>query len=65
MDNFWTGYVFGGALGASRLGRRIIGPLLKLFLVGALIAGVIYTCIVFRAATERSRHPHVHSNSTR
>ena len=64
MNNFWTGYGFGGALGASRVGRRMIGPLLKLFLVGVLIAGVMYACIVFRAASERSKHSHVHAHST-
>ena len=33
-------------------------------LVGALIAGLIYASVVFRALNERSKAPHVHANSS-
>jgi hypothetical protein len=31
---------------------------------GALIAGLVYACVVFSALDERSHSPHVHSHST-
>jgi len=38
--------------------------LLVLF-AGCLIAGLIYTVVVFHAIEERSQVPHVHTHSTR
>ncbi len=64
MWNFLTGYGFGGAFGASRLGRSIIKPALKLFMIGAVIAGLIYAYAMFRAVNQRSHSPHVHIHST-
>jgi hypothetical protein len=64
MSNFWTGYGFGGAFGASRFGRKIIKPALKLFIVGVVIAGFIYAYMMFRAVDQRSHSPHVHAHSS-
>lgn len=62
MWNFLTGYGFGGAFGASRCGRRIIKPALRLFFFGVVIAGLIYAYVVFKAVSERSSSPHVHTH---
>jgi flagellar basal body-associated protein FliL len=64
MSNFWTGYGFGGAFGASRLGRRIIKPALKLFIVVIIIAGLIYAFVIFKAVNQRSQPRHVHPHSS-
>ncbi len=65
MSDFSNGYGFGGAFGASRFGRRIIKPVPKLFVLGVVIAGLIYTYVVLNAVRERSLAPHVHTHSTR
>jgi len=62
MWNFLMSFFIGGAIGASRFGRAIM-PALKLVAVGVLIAGLIYTYVVFNAVRERSHHPYVHSHS--
>lgn len=36
-----------------------------LLVLGAVIAGLIYTGVVFKAVSERSQSPHVHAHSTR
>ena len=64
MSDFWNGYGFGGAFGASRFGRRIIKPAIRLFFVGVLVAGLIYAYVVFKAVSERSEQHHVHTHST-
>ena len=64
MSDLWNGYGFGGAFGASRFGRRVIKPALKLFVLGVVIAGLIYTYVVLNAVRERSHDPHVHADST-
>ena len=65
MSDFWNGYGFGGAFGASRFGRRIIKPAIKLFFIAVLVAGLIYAYVVFKAVlSERSNSPHVHTHST-
>jgi hypothetical protein len=48
-------------LGLSRPFRYI---LLVLFL-GCVVAGLIYTAVVFHAINERSHAPHVHTHSAR
>ena len=63
MWEFLMGLLLGDAIGKSFLGR-FVRPLLKLFALGLVIAGLIYACVVFRAATERSHAPHVHAHST-
>ena len=62
MSDFWTGYGFDGAFGASRFGRRVIKLALKLFFVGILVAGLIYAYVVFHAVSERSEPHHVHTH---
>jgi hypothetical protein len=45
------------------LGRPFRYALLALIL-GCLVAGVIYTVVVFHALEDRSQAPHVHAHST-
>jgi cytoskeletal protein RodZ len=40
-------------------------PVLLIFLVGVLAAGLIYARVVFNAVSQRSHAPHVHTNSNR
>ncbi len=35
-----------------------------LFAIGIVLAGLIYTAVVFNALQERNRDPHVHTNRT-
>lgn len=37
--------------------------LFVLVLVGAIVAGMIYACVVFQAISKRSESPHVHTHS--
>jgi hypothetical protein len=60
MWEFLTGFFFARATGLS----RVIRPLMLLFLVGVVIAGLIYAAVVFKAVSERSNSPHVHAHST-
>jgi hypothetical protein len=64
MWNYGNGSSIGDALGALGFGRGFVKPLLKLFLIGVVIAGLIYAYVVFKAVSERSRDPHVHTHST-
>ena len=60
MWEFLTGFFFARATGLSRIMR----PLLLLFFVGCLVAGLIYAYVVFNAVSERSEPHHVHTHST-
>ena len=60
MWEFLMGIFIGRATGLS----RSVKPLLFLFAVGVLIAGLIYTYVFLNAAIERSHDPHVHAHST-
>ncbi len=60
MWNFLLGFLFARATGASQIIRR----LLWIFLLGSVVAGLIYTAVVFHAVTERNRVPHVQRHST-
>jgi hypothetical protein len=60
MWNFLLGFLFARATGAS----RIIRALLLVFLLGSVVAGLIYTAVVFHAITERNQAPHVQHHST-
>lgn len=51
------------ALHRLGMGRPFRAMFLLLF-IGALIAGLIYTVVVFHAISERSHAPHVHTSST-
>jgi len=43
---------------------RIVRLVLVLTFLGAVIAGAIYTYVIFQAVTQRSHSPHVHTSST-
>ncbi len=64
MWNFLLALFVGSAVGSTRTARRLVRPILILFVIGVLIAGLIYACVVFRAASERSHPPHVHAHSS-
>lgn len=40
-------------------------PLVAVFIVGTIVAGLIYAYLVFNAISERSHAPHVHTHSAR
>jgi hypothetical protein len=61
MWNFLIALFVGSAIGSTRTARRLVRPVLILFAIGALIAGLIYAGMVFRAVSERSHAPNVHS----
>jgi hypothetical protein len=60
MWNFLLGFLFARATGTSQIIRR----LLWIFLLGSVVAGLIYTAVVFHALTERNSAPHVQRHST-
>jgi hypothetical protein len=64
MWNFLMSFFIGSAIGASRLGR-FVRPMLKLFTIGIVVAGLVYTYVVLNAVRERSQGHHVHTHSTR
>ena len=64
MWNFLLAFFFGSAVANTRTGRSILRPLLLLFVIGVLAAGIIYALVVFHAVSERSNNPHVHAHST-
>jgi len=64
MWNYENGSSIGDALGALGFGRGFVKPLLKLFLIGVVIAGLIYAYVVFKAVSERNNSSHVHAHST-
>lgn len=65
MWNFLLALFVGSAVGSTRTAQRLVRPLLVLFAIGVVIAGLIYACVVFKAVLERSQAPHVQSHSTR
>ena len=46
------------------LQSRIIRLMLLLVFLGAIVAGAIYTFVIFQAVTQRSHSPHVHPSSS-
>ena len=64
MWNFLVALFVGSAVGSTRTAQRLVRPIVILFVVGVLIAGLIYACAVFREVSERNHAPHVHANST-
>jgi hypothetical protein len=51
-------------LALKKLGlARPLRHLFLLFLLGCLIAGMVYAYVVFKAVSERSEQPHVHAHS--
>lgn len=43
---------------------RIVRLMLLLVFLGAVVAGAIYTYVIFQAITQRSHSPHVHAHSS-
>jgi len=43
---------------------RIVRLMLLLIFLGAVVAGAIYTYVIFQAVTQRSHSPHVHAHSS-
>lgn len=61
MSNIWL-----LLLSRVRLRRpRWFRPFVTVFVVGLIIAGLIYTYVIYQAVNERSHSPHVHAYSTR
>jgi hypothetical protein len=63
MWNFLLALGAGSAIGKTKTAQRFWKPVVILFFVAVLIAGVIYSCVVFKAVSERSNSPHVHAHS--
>ena len=64
MWEFLMGIFIGDALRRSPF-RALIQLALKLLLIGILLAGFIYTYVVFKAVAERSHPRHVQTQRTR
>ena len=64
MWNFLLALFAGSTIGSTRTVRRSVRPVVILFLIGVLVAGVIYVCVVFKAVSERSNKPHVSTHSS-
>jgi hypothetical protein len=60
----FLGHPIAGAIGTTRTARRLLKPAIKLFVLGVVIAGVIYAYVMFKAVYERSQAPNVHIHST-
>ena len=46
------------------LQSRFVRLVLLLVFLGAIVAGAIYTYVIFQAVTQRSHSPHVHGHSS-
>lgn len=46
------------------LQSRIVRLALLLIFLGAVVAGAIYTYVIFQAVEQRSHSPHVHAHSS-
>jgi hypothetical protein len=64
MWNFLLALFVGSTVGSTRTAQRIARPLLVLFAIGVIIAGIVYVGVVVKAVSERSQSPHVHAHST-
>jgi hypothetical protein len=64
MWNFLLALFVGSTVGSTRTAQRIVRPLLVLFVIGVIIAGIVYVGVVVKAVSERSQPPHVHAHST-
>lgn len=65
MWHFLVAFGAGGSIGKTKTAQRLKKPLMLVFAVGVLVAGLVYTIIVFRAISERSDGHYVHAHSTR
>ena len=61
MWEFLTGFFL--TQGVSR--SRAIRLLALVFVLGALIAGLVYAALVSKAVSERRKSPHVHAHHAR
>jgi hypothetical protein len=64
MWNLLLALFVGSTVGSTRIAQRIVRPLLVLFAIGVIIAGIVYVGVVVKAVSERSQSPHVHAHST-
>jgi ABC-type Na+ efflux pump permease subunit len=64
MWNFLLALFVGSTAGSTRTAQRIVRPILILFAIGVIIAGIIYAGVVAEAVNQRSQTPHVHAHST-
>lgn len=60
----------GASLGTTKLAQKYVPPLIKLLLIGVLIAGFIYAIVVLHAVRqqalhERSKPSYVHTQPSR
>lgn len=46
------------------LESRIVRLMLLLVFLGTIVAGAIYTYVIFQAVAQRSHSPHVHAHSS-
>lgn len=63
MWEFLVGIFIGDAVSKSPVGR-FVRPVLIIFALGLVIAGLIYAGIVVHAISERSNSPHVRTHRT-
>jgi hypothetical protein len=63
MWNLLLTFFFGSAVSSSRTVQRLMRPVLILFAIGVLTAGLIYAVVVLHAVNERSHSFHVHTHS--
>ena len=64
MWNFLLAIFAGSTIGNTRTARRWVRPVLALFLIGILVAGVIYVGVIVQALSERSNTHHVSTHSS-
>ena len=64
MWNFFLALFAGSTIGSTHTARRWVKPVLALFFIGVLVAGVIYVGVILQALSERSNTHHVSSHSS-
>lgn len=64
MWNFLLSLFAGSTVGNTRTAQQFVRPVLAVFAIGVVIAGVIYACVVLRAVSERRNSSHVYSHSS-
>jgi hypothetical protein len=65
MWNVLLAFLFGHTVANSKSGRRILRPLLILFVVGVLAAAFVYVYVILNAVSERNNIHHVSTHSSR
>jgi hypothetical protein len=64
MWNFLLALFAGSTIGSTRAAKWSVRPILAIVLIGVLVAGVVYVCVVLKAVSERSNTPHVSTHSS-